>query len=412
MYEWNNGYQYIMQIRQDYIDRYGSLDIYNLKTMCERLKPKYDNFLGCVDIVNYGTWNLVKYSLIKGGDIDIYENHDSIYRELRALTVDMKTCDIVLCPFRKFFNVNEIDETQADVVVERIKNAKDVEIANKMDGSMIAARYYNEKVIMSGTGSLDTNKAPILCDAYTYVTDNITEMLKAYPDYTFCFEFISVKYPIVVIYKEEQQGLYLIGMRNVKTGEQMPYHIVAEVANKYNVAMTQIEERTFDEITNARKDYASKDKEGWVIFVDGILYKMKCEDYLAVHKIISKAASVNAIIHAIADDCFDDMIAYVPKAYHNRIMRVAKVVIDYNNMERKKIDDYYNQYKDIEDRKAFAQAVNAIPKQYRGYMFALKNGQEYSVLKSTNGRYVRWKEITGDDAASWIKELAKLVEKD
>ena len=144
-YEWNNAYQYIMKIKQDYVNQFGKVDTYSIDDMCQKLNTKeYNNFLDCVNITVYGTLNLFKYSLVKGGDIDLYSNVNSIYREMRSLVIDMKTDEIVLCPFHKFFNVNEIEETNVNIVLDKIAHAKCVEIANKLDGSMQSASYYNE----------------------------------------------------------------------------------------------------------------------------------------------------------------------------------------------------------------------------------------------------------------------------
>ena len=65
-----------MKIKDDYIEAFGELDTFSIKEMCERLDtPEYNNFLLCVDIPVKGSLNLLGYSLIKGGDIDINDNN-------------------------------------------------------------------------------------------------------------------------------------------------------------------------------------------------------------------------------------------------------------------------------------------------------------------------------------------------
>ena len=44
--------------------------------------------------------------------------------------------------------------------------------------------------------------------------------------------------------------------------------------------MVEIEKHTLDEILALRNAFQCDEKEGWVLFVDGILYKAKCSDYL------------------------------------------------------------------------------------------------------------------------------------
>ena len=155
---WNNAFNYLMKIKKDYINHFGSLDTYNVKEMCIKLNTaEYNNFIHCVTITNHEAINLFKYSLVLGGDIDIYNNPLSIYREMRGLAVDMEREQIVLCPFAKFFNIDEIEETSLSVVKSEIKKAKIFEVSNKLDGSMLSVRFYNNQFILGGTGSLHLN---------------------------------------------------------------------------------------------------------------------------------------------------------------------------------------------------------------------------------------------------------------
>ena len=109
---WNNAYSYIMGIKDAYVAKFGQMDTYSCIEMAQRLQTdEYSNFLRCTDIHVCGALNGFKYSLIKGGKTDLYANPDSIYREMRGLVINMETEEIVVAPFRKFFNINEIPET-------------------------------------------------------------------------------------------------------------------------------------------------------------------------------------------------------------------------------------------------------------------------------------------------------------
>jgi tRNA splicing ligase len=59
-------------------------------------------------------------------------------------------------------------------------------------------------------------------------------MIKDNPYLTFIFEYISLKDIHTVNYKEEQQGLYLIGIRDVTNGKQWFYSDVKEMAKRYD----------------------------------------------------------------------------------------------------------------------------------------------------------------------------------
>ena len=398
MYEWNNAYQYVMNIRKKYIETFGTLDTFFLQTMCERLGG-YENFLSNVRITVFGVRNLIKYQLISN-DIDIYSNPNSIYRELRSLVVDMDTEDIVLCPFRKFFNIGEIEETSIENVRRLMSNAKSIEISNKLDGSMQAARFYNGEIVMSGSQALDEEQSYRLKQGKSWIVDGYYRMLKDHPDCTFIFEYISQIDKHVVEYDESTQGLYLIGCRCVSDGYQFPYAYLLELAKKYDVKMTEVETRSLEDILSVRADYKSTEKEGWVIRIDEHMFKLKCDDYLQIHRILSACSSANVIIHAIADDTFDDFISRVPTSYRERVWKIANVIFDYQKNTLSEINKAYKQCNDIIGQKEFAIYVNKnVKKELRGYMFALRKGQEINVLKNRAGGYIKFADIAGVDAS-------------
>ena len=87
-------------------------------------------------------------------------------------------------------------------------------------------------------------------------------MISENPDFAFIFEYISIKDAHVVNYRPEQEGMYLIGMRNVLTGKQLSYKDVQGYASMYGVPMTEIENRCFEEIMQDGKRLKSSEKEG------------------------------------------------------------------------------------------------------------------------------------------------------
>ena len=88
---WNVAFNYIIKIKDDYIEAFGELDTFSIKEMCERLNtPEYNNFLLCVDIKKQGSLNLFCYSFTKGGELDMFSNPNSIYREMRGVVIDIE----------------------------------------------------------------------------------------------------------------------------------------------------------------------------------------------------------------------------------------------------------------------------------------------------------------------------------
>lgn len=404
MFEWNIGFNFIMKIKKDYINTFGEKEIYNLKNMIHQLnKDEYNHFVNCVKITQndemFPSIALIKYSLIGKEQPDLYENPNSIYRELRSLVIDIKNENIVLCPFKKFFNVNEIPETSMENVINNIKCAKTVEISNKLDGSMQQARWYNNQFFYTGSSAIDPKESQQLKDGLDIFNSSVNHqnMVKENPNLTFIFEYISPNNLIVVKYNETK--LCLIGIRDVYTGRQFTYNEMVEYANKYNVPHTEVENRTFNEVINSIDNYHAEEKEGWVLYVDGNMYKMKCNEYREVHRILSFVSAPNIIMKSIADDYFDDIISKVPEAYRENIRKVADIVYKYVRDTQKAIDEWYEKMPK-NDRKTFAIAVNkSVPNELKRFMFSKFNGQSFHILKkyenTQSPQYMKLSEIIG-----------------
>ena len=393
---WNNAFNYLMKIKNDYINTFGSLDTLSIADMCVRLNTKeYRNFLRCVTITNHNEFNLVKYSLILGGDTDLYTNSNSIYREMRGLCIDVLNDEIVLLPFPKFFNINELEETSIDVVKEKIKNAKTFEITNKMDGSMLSVRFYQGKFILGGTGSLHLNgNNHRLDECYSWLTDEYKNMIAENTDKTFLFEYISKNDIHIVNYSEKEQGLYLIGVRDVNNGYVCLYNEVIDYANRYGVKTIVMENSSLDNLISKRGNYKAKEKEGWVLRVDDHMYKIKCDDYIEIHTLLTEKSSPKTIIRNVINDTVDDLIANVPSAYRKNIDTIIQNVRLYLSIKVNQFEEIYKQYENIESDKDFAIAVNkTCPKEFRGNVFCKRKGYDCHFLSTRNGRLIRYYKI-------------------
>ena len=410
MYEWNIAYNFIMRIKKDFVDAFGERNEYSLKEMISALnRDEYNHFRNCVRITEDGSLALIKYSLV-GKETPDLGKAGSMYREMRSLVIDMKDEAIVLCPFRKFFNIGELDECSMERVADAIRHAKTVEIANKLDGSMQQARYYKGKVVYTGSSAMNPEESWQLADGLTVfrADTNYEKMVKDNPTCTFIFEYTSPKNLIVVKYNEER--LSLIGVRDVETGRQCSYSEMVGYAEKYGLPHTDVERRTFDEVVASAGDYGAEEKEGWVLFVDGAMYKMKCNQYREVHRILSFVSAPNVLMRSIADDYFDDVLSKVPEAYKENLRRASAVVYGYINKTQTEIDEWYDKMPK-QDRKSFAMAVNKdVPKELRRFMFAKLNGQGYNVLKkhenTPSPHYMKLSEVIGTtDYATFFMSL-------
>ena len=165
--------------------------------------PEYTDLLSRLELNQNGQFLLLRYgqySDIYNGEVDnsgeeLWSIYDGFYRECRSIVIDIVNDKIVLCPFAKFFNINELEETSLENIQSRIGNAKTVEFSNKLDGSMQSATWYNGQIIMAGSQSINPNTSWRLQDGYKmiYQLPGYERMLREYPNITFIFEYISLK---------------------------------------------------------------------------------------------------------------------------------------------------------------------------------------------------------------------------
>lgn len=419
---WNPVLDLFVEIKNEFIKECGKDALWNY--------GREDSFTNCL---SYWVWSLGNHGhykrhyyndvieclllnesmgmlLVKYKDLGIdWDAYNGFYRECRSVVIDVLNDCLVLTPFRKFFNINEREETQLSIVQEKIENAARVEITDKIDGSMCSARWYRKDIIMSGSQALDVNKSYRLENYYHWMNqhDNAVQMLKDYDEFTFVFEGVFPDDVHVVQYDEQMFGLHLLGMRRVSDGIELPYKDVVAIAEEYDVPHVKIFNMTFEEayqdaLNDGRK---ANEGEGYVIDVDGQKYKLKYGDYVMLHKALCKMVSPNAIIAAIQESRWDDFYSKIPIAYQPQAKEIADNVYKYIQTFDSRVVGWYDivcRFVDYTDnRKTFMVAVDKIvPKRYQGAVRAKYLNRDMDYLKG----------IKYGDILDYI-QLADLLEK-
>jgi len=354
---------------------------------------KYKDFLNIVRINQENNLILLKYDMIEAFKSDLYVNSNSVYRECRSLVIDIENECIVSCPFQKFFNIDEVEDNKVENIIKEIANAKRVEVSNKLDCSMQTLVWYNESIFMFGSHSLNPSKSWRLSDGYKAITQEIKEMIHNHKNLTFIFENINLKDKKVVNYAKEQEGLYLIGIRNNLTGYQYSYTECKIIADKYNILITELEDLSLDQILKIQKNAKGNEKEGFVVWIDGRLIKIKVDDYVKLHKIVGQYTSSKYIIEAICNNTFDDFLILAPKQFHEEILNIASIVKDYCERANNYIDFCYNKAPKNNRKTFMIWTSENVEKEFEKYVRSKYLNQKYHVLKKNN-RYRTIEEIT------------------
>lgn len=400
---WNPVLDFFVEVKNEFIKKCGKDALWQY--------GREDSFTNCL---SYWVWTLENHGhpkrhyyskmieplllnesmgmlLIKYNDLGIDWNiYNGFYRECRSVVIDVLNDCLVLTPFRKFFNINELEETQLHIVQKKIDSASRVEITDKIDGSMCGARWYRKDLVMSGSQALDISKSYRLENYYHWMHQhkNAVQMLKDYDNFTFIFEGVFPDDVHIVQYDEQMFGLHLLGMRQVDNGIELPYKDVVEIAEKYDVPHVKIFDMTFEEayqdaINDGRK---ANEGEGYVIDIDGQKYKLKYNDYVMLHHALCKMVSPNAIIAAIREGRWDDFYSKIPVAYQPRAKEKADNVYKYIQMFDECVNEWLNSINKVidcsNDRKTFMIIVDkVVPKRYQGSVRAKFLGQKVDYLR-------------------------------
>ena len=401
---WNPMFDECIKLKKKYIDYFG--DYVGFKDMIETFRQEgisYNPIFNELQINQYGDLVLVRYGLHEMGK-GMWEDKNSPLREARSLVFNLRTEEMVLTPFRKFFNLNEIWETSTEVVEAKIKYCKLFEVSEKMDGSMQSYRWYNGEIVGSGSMALDTKNSFRLEEGFEMLTENHKRMLKDFPTVTFIFEYISEKDKHVVPYDySKKKGLYLIGARSVIDGEEYSYNVIKDISSCYGIPCCKTYQyNTLSEVLEHLNKMTVRDGEGFVLNIDGFKLKLKCEDYLQLHRLDDKLSSPNVIIQAYAEGTIDDLYANMTPLMKEKNKDVMDTIEKFMYKMRHKIDMNLDEVNTMvrldgteeENNKKLHKFINEfVDKDVREYVRMTYLGREYNILKSRGGRYIKIEEI-------------------
>jgi RNA ligase len=302
---------------------------------------------------------------------------DEITLKCRGLVTNNEG-NIIARPFKKFFNIEEGKHTPTE----------DFEVYEKMDGSMGILFNYKGEWILSTRGSFISEqsiKGRELLEKYNYS--------KLHPDYTYIFEIIYFENRIVCQYDFED--LILLGMIHTKTGYDVDIHSgsnndirLKNILNNIGINIV----KKYDGIKdyNTLKQMVDNNAEGFVVkFSNGDRMKIKGEEYLRLHKIMTNISTTGIWEYISNGGDIIDTLKDVPDEFYEKIKSYEKTLrYGYYQVSEycgKSYDSFrYGKYGDKEvepTKKEFAEYVmkNCHPP-YRSVMFAMWDGKPYDKL--------------------------------
>lgn len=277
-----------------------------------------------------------------------------ILRECRGIIFHVPSGKPVCRPYHKFFNLGEAEESKW----ENLDLTKPHVVLEKLDGSMIRCwRMEGSDQIRFGTRAGETDVSR-LAEQFCRSRQNYLEFIQAILAYkcTPVFELCSRANRVVLDYPEDR--LVLTAIRSIDTGDYWPYSELQRVAGAFGVDLV----KAWDLNLNDRDGFLSyvrglEDMEGFVLrFEDGLMVKVKADEYLARHKTLDIMRSEKTIFETLFNGLIDDVKSRLKQTDLDRLQEFEVRVFHAVERVQEEIRQIMTEH-GAKDRKSFASVV-------------------------------------------------------
>ena len=280
---------------------------------------------------------------------------DDLTLNCRGLILD-KNQNIVARPFVKFFNYGEIGD--------QIIPDEPFEVFEKMDGSLGILYWWKNTPYIATRGSFMGTQAQfgtkILHEKYAPIFSFLDK------NKTYLFEIIYPENRIVVDYGATED-LVLLAIIDNETGEDLPLQDIGfQLVKRYD-GLKKIEKL---------KSLEEENREGFVLkFQNGLRLKVKFEEYLRLHRIITQISTTDIWEHLKDKHPLDEILDRVPDEFYDWVKKtVANLQAEYTEIE-----DYCNaNFTVLEDRKSTAIYFQSL--KYPKVLFGMLDKRDYSTM--------------------------------
>ena len=224
--------------------------------------------------------------------------------------------NIVSRPFTKFFNLGEAEN-------QVIPN-EPFKVFEKLDGSLGIMYWVDNEAFIATRGSFISEQST---KANAILRSKYAEILRGLDSSkTYLFEIIYPENRIVVNYGE-MEDLILTAIIDTQTGADLPLE---------NVGFPMVKEYHGIKDIAVLKDLSEDNREGFVIqFASGLRYKVKFEEYLRIHRIVTQVSNINIWEYLSANMPFDEILDRVPDEFYDWVKATsADLKTQFETIER------------------------------------------------------------------------------
>lgn len=254
-------------------------------------------------------------------------------RNFRGVTFDIVTGEMISLPLHKFFNVNQIPETQYDVIKHH-----DAVIYEKMDGTMIHFFLHNGNLEAATCRSTHHPYAheSLLLAKKNNIDGMIVEAINK--GWTPVFEYVAPHNQIVVQYTEPRL-VYLIS-RNRKLGHYFYDDSYLDRASKFEFKFGQV----FNNLDHT-------EFEGYVCHLPNMVVKVKTPWYMERHRAVDALMRPAYKLYKIVfDGLMDDLIAIATEPYKPALRKIYEEAQRDLLKEKRRIEEKFAELEEISEK--------------------------------------------------------------
>lgn len=331
--------------------------------------------------------------ILNYSQLDISNKFLPIVKECRGLILSYDLLSVYCKSFTRFYNYEE------DIEGQRNFSFKNSTAFEKIDGTLINLWYHpiKQKWIFStrrmayAEGSINGYPSLSFYDIILKVFNANNETIQGYlnslfsresdKEYTWIFELVSPETKIITDYKNDYKLYYLTCYNNKTCKEHYSESNYDYFASCFIDNITVPKRYNFSNDESVRKYILSNfkdDEEGFVVFDKDSYNRVKIKNtkYLELAKIKGNGAFYpKRILSYIVNENTDILQRF---SDYYELINVYKKKLNYFIST---IEKEYEQYKNIENQKDFAIAVNSNP--YKSCFFQIRNGKSINeIIKS------------------------------
>lgn len=276
----------------------------------------------------------------------VINNHwNEVTLTCRGLILD-DDFNIVARAYRKFFNLGQIDlPIQFDTPVE---------ITDKADGSLLVMYPDGDDYSFATRGSFESDQAKLANKLWAAHKDEwMPYGTPIVPGFTYLFELVGPSNRIVLHYS--QDTFILLGCVENASG----YIYGPNVAAAY---LDWMGEKTeifkFNTISDALGHMERQNAEGYVIRSNNFQVKLKQEDYLELHRLVTNASPKTVWEQLRAGKSKDEILSVFPDEFHDYI----------RSMVHPLSEAFFKINHEVED--AFSEIIYTLPADFSRRQFA------------------------------------------